>query len=48
MSKHRMGGQTLYLTQTRPRLFPGHPLWAKEGEGPLAEYFDKIIEDDLG
>jgi stage V sporulation protein AD len=48
MSKHRMGGQTLHLTQNPPKIVSRASIVGKkEGEGPLAEYFDRVLEDDL-
>lgn len=48
MAKNRIGGQTLALTQNPPRIISRASIVGKkEGEGPLAEHFDKILEDNL-
>lgn len=47
-AKNRVGGQTICFTQNPPRIVSSASIVGKkEGEGPLAEYFDKILEDNL-
>ena len=44
---HRLGRGTVMLSN-RPRIVAGAAIVGKkEGEGPLAASFDRIIEDDL-
>lgn len=48
MATNRIGGQTVALTQNSPRIVSRASIVGKkEGEGPLAEHFDKILEDNL-
>lgn len=48
MATNRMGGQTISLTQNPPKIISRASIVGKkEGEGPLAEHFDKILEDNL-
>ncbi|NLI59823.1 MAG: stage V sporulation protein AD [Clostridiales bacterium] len=48
MAQNRLGGQTISFIQNLPRITSRASIVGKkEGEGPLAQYFDKILEDDL-
>ncbi len=48
MANNRMGGQTISLTQNPPKIISRASIVGKkEGQGPLAEYYDKILEDNL-
>ena len=48
MAKNRIGGQTISLTQNPPKIISRASIVGKkEGQGPLAQYFDKILEDNL-
>lgn len=48
MAQNRIGGQTIVFTKNPPKIISRSSIVGKkEGEGPLAEYFDKILEDDL-
>ncbi|NLJ40885.1 MAG: stage V sporulation protein AD [Clostridiales bacterium] len=47
-AKSRLGGQTIAMNQNPPKITSRASIVGKkEGEGPLAGYFDKILEDDL-
>lgn len=48
MAKNRIGGQTIVFNQNPPKIISGSSIVGKkEGEGPLAEHFDKILEDNM-
>ncbi|MBN4074903.1 MAG: stage V sporulation protein AD [Alkaliphilus sp.] len=47
MRTKKMGNQTIKFKNPPIILSTASIVGAKEGEGPLAKYFDKIIEDDL-
>ncbi len=44
----RLGGQTVALTHQPYVLSRAAIAGRKEGEGPLAEHFDRLLEDELG
>jgi stage V sporulation protein AD len=47
MAKHRLGGQTIKLENPPCILSRATIVGKKEGEGPLGEYFDVVLEDNL-
>jgi stage V sporulation protein AD len=46
MSKHRLGGQTIKLKNPPCILSRATIVGKKEGEGPLGEFFDMVLQDD--
>ncbi|MEK6263615.1 MAG: stage V sporulation protein AD, partial [Clostridium sp.] len=43
----RIGDQTVVI-ESKPRIISTYNIVGpKEGQGPLSEYFDRILEDDL-
>lgn len=46
MTEKRMGKQTLKLSSPPSIIATATIVGPKEGQGPLAEYFDRILEDD--
>lgn len=47
MVNKRIGKQTI-ITESKPRIISTYSVVGpKEGEGPLKDYFDKILDDDL-
>ncbi|MGI6706964.1 MAG: stage V sporulation protein AD [Clostridia bacterium] len=47
MAEKRLGAQTVYLANPPSIAAYASIVGKKEGEGPLGQYFDKVIEDDL-
>ncbi|MFO7294441.1 MAG: stage V sporulation protein AD [Caldicoprobacter sp.] len=47
MAKYRLGGQTVRLENPPCILSRATIVGKKEGEGPLGEYFDVVLEDDM-
>jgi len=48
MAINRIGGQTIKFNNNIPRIVSRASIVGKkEGEGPLGQYFDKILEDNL-
>lgn len=47
MAKHRLGGQTIKLENPPCILSRATIVGKKEGEGPLGEYFDVVLEDNM-
>ncbi|MBM7581359.1 stage V sporulation protein AD [Caldicoprobacter guelmensis] len=47
MAKHRLGGQTIELENPPCILSRATIVGKKEGEGPLGEYFDVVLEDNM-
>ncbi len=48
MAINRIGGQTIKFNNSIPRIVSRAAIVGKkEGEGPLGQYFDKILEDNL-
>ncbi len=47
MAVKKLGSQTVKLMNPPSIIATGTTVGPKEGDGPLAEYFDKIVDDDL-
>jgi stage V sporulation protein AD len=47
MTNHRLGGQTIKLEKPPSILSAATIVGRKEGEGPLGQYFDKVLSDNL-
>jgi stage V sporulation protein AD len=47
MAKHRLGGQTIKLENPPCILSRATIVGSKEGQGPLGEYFDIVLDDNL-
>ncbi|WFD09435.1 stage V sporulation protein AD [Tepidibacter hydrothermalis] len=47
MAKKRLGNQTIQLQNNPVIISTGSIVGPKEGEGPLKDYFDMILKDDL-